>query len=193
MKKEEIYQFRYIIYIFIFVAYLSIAGNITENTIILGATLLQGIISVFPTLIVILYGLEKTTLINTFLLVSIGQLIAATIAYELGERKINNLEKRVLSKEKKKTLDKIFRQNDFLGTLTTRYSLIPSGVISIFAGASKINKKHFFLANLFSFIPLTLLVCLAGKGLQEIISLDIIILVILLIVILLLIMEIRKK
>jgi uncharacterized membrane protein YdjX (TVP38/TMEM64 family) len=145
--------------------------NILSNIILMLLTIIQGVFSFFPVLIIILYGLNKTTILNTFLIVFFSQIISSAITHNLGKKKFSSLEKKILSKKLKKKLDSRFQRNGFIATLFTRYIFLPSGAVSLFAGASHVKEKHFFIANLLSFGPLTLLTCMLGVQVNKIINL----------------------
>ncbi|MBT3397778.1 TVP38/TMEM64 family protein [archaeon] len=131
--------------------------------ILIAALIIQGVISIFPSAILvfvasIIYGMVLGPIYSL-----IGLTLGAISTFLIAKKYGDDIEGQWISKKKVKHFDRIFEKNGTkMASIGRWFFIFPTDVISFVSGTSKMKLSKFIIASLIGFIPTTIIISFLG-------------------------------
>ncbi|MCR4284782.1 MAG: TVP38/TMEM64 family protein [archaeon] len=144
--------------------------SIIESTGVFGPVILvlvliiHGIFSFFPMAVLLFFSGTAYGILNASIYSMIGLLLGAVVAFFIGRKYGEGLEKRWISAEKRRHISNLFEKHGILISFFGRMSFfLPSDTVSIASGTTKMNFWKYLWATFLGFLPLVLLFTYVGS------------------------------
>jgi len=156
--------------------------------ILIGALIIQGIFSIFPSAIFVIFAGNNYGVIQGSIYSLIGLGMGAIISFFIGRGMGKDVEKAWFSRKKINDFDKLFKKHGaYISCFGRMLFIFPANIISFASGTTKMSFRKYFIATIIGLIPFVLLMTFVGTKISLLISNIKNIIIVLIIVIIILI------
>jgi uncharacterized membrane protein YdjX (TVP38/TMEM64 family) len=131
--------------------------------ILIAALMFQGIISIFPSaILVFIAGILYGTILGPIYAL-IGLTLGATATFLIAKKYGDDIEEQWISKKKVEHFDRLFKKyGTKMASIGRMLLIFPTDIISFVSGTSRMRLSKFIIASIIGFLPATIIITFLG-------------------------------